>query len=529
MNMKRKILPFALISILAFLWSFSISNALLCLPVNQGGTGVCTITGIPYGTGTANLSTVTIGSGLSFSGGTLSASGGSGTVTSVTFTGDGTVLSSTPSSAVTTSGTLTAALKTQTANKVLAGPTSGGAANPTFRSLVSGDIPSLSGTYLTIANNLSDLSNQTTAQTNLIASVYVSNNTMLYYGGAGVGIKSDSSISTDQSGGLSTTSLTTGTTNSTIYTGGSGGSTFNGTITQNSAYAKFGNAAPFLPVTTGVDVWGNDNTTNGVQIGVGNRSSGIHAYSDFFLNNNLASDGLVDHYFAISLNSSTYSDTTFGTGLAIANQTSIQNTDGPITSVASSNSSAGYFNWLARGTSTTNEVFRIDNTGASVGLTGTLTGAIKFAGATSTSITLQGQAVGSSGVLTLPAATDTLVGKATTDTLTNKRITKRVVTASDTTSITPNTDNADITYQSNSQATGTLTINNDTGTCTNGQSWALKEKSTNVETFAWGNGYVGGTTALPTVTTGGGKIDYWTFICDTVNSKWDFTGQALGF
>jgi hypothetical protein len=40
----------------------------------------------------------------------LTGSGGSGTVTSVTFTGDGTILSSTPSSAVTTSGTLTATL-----------------------------------------------------------------------------------------------------------------------------------------------------------------------------------------------------------------------------------------------------------------------------------------------------------------------------------------------------------------------------------------------------------------------------------
>lgn len=42
-----------------------------------------------------------------------------GTVTSVTFTGDGTVLSGTPSSAVTASGTLTATLATQTANTVL--------------------------------------------------------------------------------------------------------------------------------------------------------------------------------------------------------------------------------------------------------------------------------------------------------------------------------------------------------------------------------------------------------------------------
>lgn len=51
-----------------------------------GGTGRTTITGIPYGTGTAPLSIVTVGSGLSFVGGTLSASGGGGTVTSVSGT-----------------------------------------------------------------------------------------------------------------------------------------------------------------------------------------------------------------------------------------------------------------------------------------------------------------------------------------------------------------------------------------------------------------------------------------------------------
>lgn len=66
--------------------------------------------------------------------------GGSGTVTSVTFTGDGTVLSSTPSAAVTTTGTLTAALKTQSVNRVLAGPTSGPDALPTFRQLACGSL-----------------------------------------------------------------------------------------------------------------------------------------------------------------------------------------------------------------------------------------------------------------------------------------------------------------------------------------------------------------------------------------------------
>lgn len=58
-------------------------------------------------------------------------SGGSGTLTSVTFTGDGVVLSSTPSAAVTTTGTLTAALASAGANTVL-GNFSGSTAVPTY-------------------------------------------------------------------------------------------------------------------------------------------------------------------------------------------------------------------------------------------------------------------------------------------------------------------------------------------------------------------------------------------------------------
>lgn len=116
-----------------------------------------------------------------------------------------------------------------------------------------------------------------------------------------------------------------------------------------------------------------------------------------------------------------------------------------------------------------------------------------------------------------------------THTFTNKRITKRVTTASDATSITPNTDNCDITYQANTQAAGTLTINADSGTPTNWQSWLLKIKSTNVQTFSWNAVFAGGTNALPTASSGSSKIDYFSFIYDTVNSKWHYTGSALNF
>ena len=52
-----------------------------------------------------------------------------------------------------------------------------------------------------------------------------------------------------------------------------------------------------------------------------------------------------------------------------------------------------------------------------------------LSGSTSGTITVSAPAVSGSSVLTLPVATDTLVGKATTDTLTNKTLTGAVFTA----------------------------------------------------------------------------------------------------
>jgi hypothetical protein len=65
--------------------------------------------------------------------------GGSGTVTSVAATVPS-ILAVT-GSPITSSGTLAFSLATQAANQVFAGPTSGGAATPTFRALASADIP----------------------------------------------------------------------------------------------------------------------------------------------------------------------------------------------------------------------------------------------------------------------------------------------------------------------------------------------------------------------------------------------------
>jgi len=121
-------------------------------------------TSILYGNGTGGFSNVTIGSGVSFVGGTLSATGSGGTVTSVT--GTSPVVSSggtTPAISLATAyGDTLNPYASKTANYVLAAP-NGSAGVPTFRALVSADIPSLSGTYIpyTGASTSIDLNAQT--------------------------------------------------------------------------------------------------------------------------------------------------------------------------------------------------------------------------------------------------------------------------------------------------------------------------------------------------------------------------------
>ena len=98
--------------------------------------------------------TLTAGSGVSITNGdgvsgnpTISATGSGGTVTSVGLSLPSIITVS--GSPVTTSGTLTGTLATQTANTVFSGPTTGVAATPTFRALVSADVPNLDAGKIT--------------------------------------------------------------------------------------------------------------------------------------------------------------------------------------------------------------------------------------------------------------------------------------------------------------------------------------------------------------------------------------------
>jgi hypothetical protein len=149
---------------------------------------------------------------------------------------------------------------------------------------------------------------------------------------------------------------------------------------------------------------------------------------------------------------------------------------------------------------------------------------INFNGSTSGITGLIASAVAGTTSLTLPAATDTLVGLATTDTLTNKRVTPRVSSAANITSpLAWNGDNFD-QYASTAQSEA-LTINADAGTPTDGQKMIFRFKDNGTaRALTWTTGTsksfraVGIT--LPT-TTVASKTLYVGCVYNSADSRWD--------
>lgn len=175
------------------------------------GTNSATVQGLFSAKSGVDLQfrSIVAGTGISLSSNastvTIEATSSGGTVTSVALTAPS--MLSVSGSPITGSGTLALSLANQNANTVFAGPTSGGAAAPTFRALVSGDIPDLSATYFLAAstNLLTDTNTFRTFTNSLgtaaftassayqpvdseltaIAALTSSANTMIYFTGSG--------------------------------------------------------------------------------------------------------------------------------------------------------------------------------------------------------------------------------------------------------------------------------------------------------------------------------------------------------
>lgn len=152
-------------------------------------------------------------------------------------------------------------------------------------------------------------------------------------------------------------------------------------------------------------------------------------------------------------------------------------------------------------------------------------GGIRLWGSTSGYTKLVPNAVAGTTILTIPAATDTLVARATTDTLTNKRITKRVLALS-ANSAAPaiNTDNYDVVHITSQTAAINLSTNL-TGTPVDGDTLRISITGTGAVGITMGASFEASTVSLPTTTVSTNRLDIGC-VWNTETTKWRVVATA---
>jgi hypothetical protein len=327
---------------------------------------------------------------LKDSGAACSSGGGTGTVTSVGLSdGSTSPIYAISGSPVTTSGTLTFTLATQSANTVFAGPSSGAAAQPAFRGLVGADLPNPSASTLGGVESLASVAHK---WINTISTSGVPSATQPACGDLSNGA-TGCSTATGTSGatipllnGANTWSGVQTYTNSDIALLGSS----TGATTFTSANASASNFTLTFPAATDTlaDLAGTQTLTNKTISGASNTLSNIANAS---LSN--SSMTLAGHVVALG------GTQTFACG----------DLSNGATGCSTATGTSGATIPLLNGANTWSGVQTFNN--SDIKLLGSSTGATTFTSA---------NAGASNFTLTLPAATDQLVARATTDTLTNK-------------------------------------------------------------------------------------------------------------
>jgi hypothetical protein len=183
-----------------------------------------------------------------------------------------------------------------------------------------------------------------------------------------------------------------------------------------------------------------------------------------------------------------------------------------------------------------------DDTNISMGFQQKGTGVYKFFGTTGAQCILRlyeksdnganyielkpSSAITTNGVLFLPEATDTLLGRNTTDTLSNKRITPRTVTVTASATPTVNSDNTDVASITGLSMAITDMSTNLTGTPAANDEihYSITDNGT-ARALTWGAKFEASTIALPTTTVINTRLDC-RYKWNTVTSKWRLMWKA---
>jgi len=162
---------------------------------------------------------------------------------------------------------------------------------------------------------------------------------------------------------------------------------------------------------------------------------------------------------------------------------------------------------------------------ASVSLTADVTSTLPVGNGGTGATTLTGilKGNGTSAVTAVTAPSGTIVGDTDTQTLTNKRITPRVSSLSNTTSVSVNSDSFDMVVDTG--ITGAITLNNPTGTPTEGQRLWYALTGTAARAISYGTAFEDSTIIRPTTTVTTARLDIG-FVWNGATSKWRCVGTA---